>query len=139
MGRSRKVLHFTFIYFIITSSLHTMLSRFHFDSIAHDNSASRSIVERVVQTPIARQPGDATPVPIVLTGVQYARKFNRTYEDEVRILMGLYRVEQKNTDMVVTMNIPSGSVVNTGGQGYQAVFEQLIRSLRIVDFDLFAG
>jgi hypothetical protein len=58
--------------------------------------------------------------------------------------MALYRVESKNVDLVITMNVPlvaedGGAVVGNGWDEAEEVFMQLVRSLRIVDFDLFAS
>lgn len=57
--------------------------------------------------------------------------------------MGLYRVESKSIDLVVTFNIPleavdGGAVDNDGLRKAEADFDTLVRSLRIVDFGLFA-
>ena len=59
------------------------------------------------------------------------------------IFLGLFRVESKNVDLVVTMNIPIVSAEEgvTGSEGKtsaEADFNALVRSLRIVDYGLFA-
>ncbi|KAH9483758.1 Ran guanine nucleotide release factor [Psilocybe cubensis] len=115
--------------------------RFHFDSLAHDNSARSSEVQSVSVIPNDR--GDETPSVAVLKGVQYIPKFNHTTPDKVEILMGLYRVESKGIDLVVTFNVPletvDGGAVDSGGlQKAEADFDTFVRSLRILDFDLFA-
>lgn len=71
------------------------------------------------------------------------RKFNRTRADEVRILLGLFRVEQKETDVVVSINIPmiaedGGNLSEVDFANAKAVFDAMVRSLRIVDHSLFA-
>lgn len=116
-------------------------SRFHFDSLAHDNSARSAEVQSVSVIPNDR--GDETPSVTVLKGLQFIPKFNHTTPDKVEILMGLYRVESKNIDLVVTFNVPleaidGGAVDNDGLQKAEADFDTLVRSLRIVDFGLFA-
>ncbi|KAJ3575998.1 hypothetical protein NP233_g727 [Leucocoprinus birnbaumii] len=78
--------------------------RFHFDSLAHDNSAEKSEVQQVDIIPNAR--GDTTPPAIILQGTQFVHKFNRQEVDTVKILMALYRVQDKNVDLVVTFNVP---------------------------------
>lgn len=80
---------------------------------------------------------------MVLVGTQHIPKFNRTTSDEVRILMGLFRVERKPIDLVVTSNVPmqsedGGAVGEDGWNAARADFDNLVRSLRIVDFGLFA-
>lgn len=57
--------------------------------------------------------------------------------------MCLFRIEDKDIDMVVTINVPvestSGDAV--GEEGWvnaKAVFDIFIKSLKIVDFGLFA-
>ena len=87
--------------------------------------------------------GDATPSATVLTGTQYISKFNQSTLDEVRILLALYRVEAKNVDLVVTMNVPitsedGGGVGENGWENATKVFDEVVRSLKIVDFNLFA-
>jgi hypothetical protein len=115
--------------------------RFHFQSLADDNSAEFSQVQSVNVIPNDR--GDDTPFPIVLTGLQLVRKFNRTHLDQVRILMGLFRVQAKHIDLVVTCNVPissedGGAVGDEGWSAANADFVSLIGSLKIVDFGLFA-
>ncbi|KAF9065279.1 hypothetical protein BDP27DRAFT_1450284 [Rhodocollybia butyracea] len=103
--------------------------KFHFDSLAHDNDAVSSQVLSTDVIPNDR--GDATPSIITLSGSQRVPKFNRTVPDEVRIMMALYRVQDKGIDLVVTFNIP---VVSQDGGAVQE--EQLDRPLQ--DFDVFA-
>ncbi|KAG5639609.1 hypothetical protein H0H81_010811 [Sphagnurus paluster] len=113
---------------------------FHFESLAHDNSAVSSEVYNVAVIPNDR--GDDTPSAIILSGVQGVPKFNRTAPDEVQILMALYRVEHKNADLVVTFNIPTrtddGGVVSEEGLAIaRPQFDVLVKSLHITDFGLF--
>jgi len=127
--------------FCKTSGLLAECPRFHFDSLAHDNSASSSEVFSVNIVPNDR--GDSTPSVILLSGVQSVRKFNRTAQDQVRILMGLYRIEAKGIDLVVTFNIPvtsqdGGAVDSSRLEVIQQQFDTFTRSLRIIDFGLFA-
>ncbi|KAL0947141.1 hypothetical protein HGRIS_013269 [Hohenbuehelia grisea] len=115
-------------------------AKFHFDSLAHDNSATGTQVHDVTVIPNDR--GDETPSVIVLKGRQQVPKFNRTVPDDVQILMGLFRVEQKNVDLVVTFNVPvtsedGGAVGDEGLRAAQADFENMVRSLQIIDYGLF--
>lgn len=57
--------------------------------------------------------------------------------------MALYRVETKGVDLVLTMNVPitssdDGAVGEEGFTTARADFDSAVRSLRIVDFGLFA-
>ena len=84
-----------------------------------------------------------TPPPILLYGTQSVRKFNSTVLDQVRILLAIYRVPQKNVDLVMSMNAPMQSASGdalTEDQWDQAkeAFGVAARSLRIVDYGLFA-
>ncbi|KAF4614719.1 hypothetical protein D9613_002786 [Agrocybe pediades] len=115
--------------------------RFHFDSLAHDNSAENTQVETVYRVPNDR--GDDTPSATILKGIQFVPKFNHTTPDKVQILMALYRIEEKSIDLVVTFNIPlqvvgGGAVDQRQLEKAQADFDVFSRSLRIVDFGLFA-
>nr|GAT61231.1 predicted protein [Mycena chlorophos] len=115
--------------------------RFHFDSLAHDNSADSATVEAIVVLPNTR--GDKTPSAVTLSGVQTVAKFNKSDRDQVRVLMGLYRIQEKPVDLVVTFNVPvraqdKGAVDEDGWKQAQTQFEAFVRSLRIVDFGLFA-
>ncbi|KAJ7752074.1 hypothetical protein B0H16DRAFT_1547312 [Mycena metata] len=114
--------------------------RFHFDSLAHDNEAISSAVDAVGVIPNTR--GDKTPKAITLTGVQSVAKFNKVDEDQVRVLMALFRVEDKRVDLVVTFNVPvqsqdQGAVDQEGWNTMQNHFDAFVRSLCIVDFGLF--
>lgn len=87
--------------------------------------------------------GDDTPSAVILNGTQMVDKFNHTAPDEVQILMALYRIESKAIDLVLTFNIPLKSVDEGKSQDAivrkaQADFNAFARSLRIVDYGLFA-
>lgn len=115
--------------------------KFHFDSLAHDNSAQTSSVQSTSIIPNDR--GDPTPSAVLLTGEQYVTKFNRTTLDKVQIYMALYRVEDKGTDVVVTFNVPTqsedgGAVGADQLQGIQRDYETFVKSFKIKDFGLFA-
>lgn len=123
-----------------SSNVQARAFRFHFDSLAHDNAAEISEVQDISVVPNDR--GDVTPSPVVLHGMQTVRKFNRGEPDTVKILMALYRVEQKRADLVVTFNIPTksegtGVVAEAQVQKLTEDFEEFVRSLVIEDFGLF--
>ncbi|CAK5279573.1 unnamed protein product [Mycena citricolor] len=112
--------------------------RFHFDSLAHDNSASSTTVNSVSSIPNGH--GDQTPQAIILTGSQSVAKFNKQEQDHVRILMALFRVEHKHVDLVVTFNVPSEPSESNGDAMWnemQRDFDAFVRALRIIDFGLF--
>jgi len=125
-------------YYLTPPFPHFMPHRFHFDSLAHDNSAISSSLTEVWSIPNHR--GDKTPSAIALRGVQHVSKFNRTTPDEVHILMAIFRVDGKDVDLVVTFNVPVPSHGNSAREGLAAArthFETFVKSLRIIDFDLF--
>ncbi|KAG2020693.1 hypothetical protein CC2G_006001 [Coprinopsis cinerea AmutBmut pab1-1] len=115
---------------------------FHFKSLAHDNDAEKSTVQGT--SLVANDRGDATPSAILLEGEQIVRKFNRASADRVKIFMGLFRVKEKNTDIVVTFNVPihttddSGEVAPSHVAKYTEDFNVFVRSFEIKDFGLFA-
>jgi len=117
------------------------VARFHFDSLAHDNDAEKSVVEQV--DIVTNGTGHHTPAPVILSGVQSVRKFNKTTPDEVRVLLAVYRLVDHNIDLVMTMNIPTraedgDSVSDAEQAASKDVFAIAAQSLRIVDFGLFA-
>ena len=84
--------------------------------------------------------GDKTPAPVVLRGNQLVRKFNSTAPVKIYILLAVFRVASKNVDLVLSMNIPrtaEGEVVDAEHKEVQSDFEVAVKSLRILDFDLF--
>ena len=113
----------------------------HFDALAHDNDAKTKHVNET--TDVSNGSNGATPNPVVLYGTQTIQKFNSTSADEVRILLALYRVLGKNVDLVMTMNVPmvsadGGAVSEADWDQAKAAFEIAAKSLRIVDYGLFA-
>ncbi|CAE6414849.1 unnamed protein product [Rhizoctonia solani] len=119
------------------------VAKFHFDSISHDNNAVSSTVE-TVNVP-DQQPNSTSPIKLsVLQGTQLVPKFNRTHPDTVKILLAVYRVVEKDTDLVLTFNVPVqaeklGSAVDAeGAKRWLDIYEAAVPSLKIVDFGLFA-
>ncbi|KAG6919999.1 hypothetical protein DXG01_013348 [Tephrocybe rancida] len=117
------------------------IPRFHFASLAHDNSAASFMVDNVIIMPNDR--GDDTPAAILLAGKQAVPKFNHAHPDEVHVFMALYRVAIKGIDLVVTFNVPTktGDESEVSPEGLvvaQGHFNELARSLQIIDDGLFA-
>ncbi|KAJ2930054.1 hypothetical protein H1R20_g7020, partial [Candolleomyces eurysporus] len=122
---------------------HDEIVRFHFDSLAHDNDARSSTVTEVTVVPNDRGGNDKTPSAIVLKGEQLVPKFNKRTPDRVKILMAVFRVQDKNIDVVVTFNIPveavdGGALAAEDAAKVESDFGALVKSFRIVDFSLFA-
>lgn len=118
--------------------------RFHFDSLAHDNDASSSTISAVQKAETSHSPPQ--PTPYILQGTQLVRKYNRPTPDQVGILMALFRVEGKNSDVVLTLNAPLQTsnaevkAVQTGEWGLiNHAFYRAVESFKIVDFGLFSS
>jgi len=129
-----------FYLYHFTDEIVHLHSSFHFDSLAHDNSAQNIQVETVCR--LLNDRGDDTPSATILKGTQFVPKFNHIAADKVQVLMALYRVEEKSIDLVVTFNIPlevvgEGRINQQELERAQADFDAFSRSLRIVDFGLF--
>ncbi|KAK4058892.1 hypothetical protein OIO90_000338 [Microbotryomycetes sp. JL221] len=142
--------------------------KFHFDSLAHDNSALSSIVSNLSTNPPSnttthssmRQLPTQVQGPVTLHGIQIVSKFNlpASEADKVELFVALWRLPQKNTDLVLSVNLPVGkasdnaAITTTNGvngsdahQQPEAVarakelFETIVRTLDIKDYGLFAG
>ncbi|KAF9009338.1 Mog1p/PsbP-like protein [Cyathus striatus] len=114
--------------------------KFHFDSLAEDNSAASAQVHDIFVIPNDRE--DATPSAIVLLGLQMVSKFNSATLDEVLIFMALFRIEEKATDIVVTFNAPKGSsdgryIGEERINKIKSQFDTFVRTFSIMNFDLF--
>ena len=117
-----------------------MQPRFHFNALAHDNSAVGETVLEV--SPSSTRNGE-TPAPVLLYGTQNVPKFNATVPDEVQIFLALYRIPNKNVDLVMSMNVPTksadgGAVSADELAASKTVFQTAASSLTIVNFGLFA-
>lgn len=118
-----------------------MSNRFHFDSLAHDNDAEENKVLDVTQ--VLEDSNSANLAFTILSGTQLVRKFNTTQPDAIHILMAVYRIKDHNVDLVLTMNVPTrttdGAGVDEAGlTSARSTFELAARSLRIVNYGLFA-
>ncbi|GAA5931682.1 Ran GTPase-binding protein MOG1 [Sporobolomyces koalae] len=122
--------------------------KFHFASLAHDNTALSSEIETIELPGPSTAPTDSSQPtvqgPTVVTGVQTVSKFNRPAEeaDTVLIQFALWRIPSKNADVTLCVNYP----VKMGETGEtrdpteaKTVFEEAVRSFAIKDFGLFAG
>jgi hypothetical protein len=135
---------------VYTCSTNVSPLRFHFDAVAHDNDAQSSTVlsvgpfpTDVVNHATTYRLTIPTPTPTTLSGTQKVAKFNRASLDEIFILLALWRVEAKNVDLVLTFNIPlsteDGGGVDVAGQAQvKKQFEEAVKSLKMIDFGLFA-
>lgn len=118
--------------------------RFHFDSLAHDNSAgSQKILNVALPNELETTSPPETPPPIILHGEQIVQKFNRTTLDRVCMFVALYRIKAKQVDLVLTANIPT--TLTESLQSDEATFQRLskkkfdraVESLKVLDFELF--
>lgn len=96
-----------------------------------------------VQAEPHRLSSNETPAPIILDGMQQVTKFNRTSPDDVRILVALFRIENKNVDLVFSANLPTkaedgGAIEKEDIEVTKDCFLTAARSLQIIDFSLFA-
>lgn len=122
--------------------------RFHFSSLAHDNTAlSSSVTSISLPTPPAGTPSSTDPAvlgPTVLVGTQLVSKFNKSEAeaDTVLIQFALWRIPGKDADVTLCVNCPV-RMGETGEEKSDAearrVFEEAVKSFKIVDFGLFAG
>ncbi|KAK1922250.1 hypothetical protein DB88DRAFT_497668 [Papiliotrema laurentii] len=137
-------------------------ARYHFDSIAHDNSSlSNTILTPAPASPLPSQPTSlpSTPSPVILTGTQKIHKFSHDptgaprpgheadTADTVFIALALWRVwlhfdggRKKKADLVCSVNVNLSAVDGKGEQERLAVEEwwtRSVQSLRILDFELF--
>jgi hypothetical protein len=92
---------------------------------------------------ISATSSESTPPPSILYGTQHVAKFNRPTPDEVRIFLAVYRLPSKPIDLVLTFNVPVASQDDDGVVGEAGLlaaktqFEAAVKSLKIIDFDLF--
>ncbi|WFD34340.1 hypothetical protein MCUN1_001179 [Malassezia cuniculi] len=105
--------------------------RYHFDSLAHDNDAKQSHIDWVE----AQDGGDGESThPALLGGTQRVCKFGKeALEDTVYVWVAVVRVPSKGIDVVLSVNSP-----NAPRDG-DAIFRTAAKSLRIIDYGLFAA
>ena len=133
-------------------------ARFHFNSIAHDNtSLSSTIITSPPASRIESKPltSPSTPTPITLLGTQTIHKFTHNptgaprpghegdEPDQVWIAVALWRcwMGKKKADLVLSVNVNLGSGQGAGNQAEQqrvsSWLERAVQSLRIEDWGLF--
>ena len=115
-------------------------SRFHFSSLAHDNTALTSTISSVLLPP---SPSSPILGPTLLSGTQTISKFNLPADkaDTVLLLVALWRIPSKKADLVLCVNYPvrKEGGEEASGDGARAVFERAVRTLVVKDLGLFAG
>lgn len=124
-------------------------SRFHFDSLAHDNDAIQSVVDEIQpwKGPLGNS-SQSQPGRVSLVGTQRVSKINRPIAeaDVVKILLTVWRVEEKNIDVIMVVNVPvvTGGDGNAKGVGQAGLarareaWEKAKETFVIDDFGLFA-
>ncbi|KAJ3599912.1 hypothetical protein NHX12_033866 [Muraenolepis orangiensis] len=131
-------------------------ARYHFEDLAGSNGALRPAACEVagVAVPLARSDLALTQCRSawLLTGAQRVAKFNEEALNAVTIHLGLFRLPQFSTDVLVTFNDPHGispdsSSGNSGSSGASAAqsaepwtvqdFHRLLHSVTLHDPGLF--
>jgi hypothetical protein len=136
-------------------------SRFHFSSIAHDNSSlSSTIITEPPSASLNAGPTSAleTPKPVLLSGTQTIHKFSHDptgaprpghesdQADTVFIALALWRIwtevdgRRKRADLVCSVNVNLSAADGKGDEersSVEAWWGKAVDSLRILDFDLF--
>lgn len=133
----------------LTANLISYIYRYHYSSLAHDNTALSSSIASISLPSPSPPPSTSTTLPPILgpttlIGTQVVSKFNKSAEeaDTVLILLALWRLPSKDADLVLTVNYPikkEGKGEEESGEVARAAFEEAVRTLRIQDFGLFAG
>lgn len=137
----------TFLLHKLFSDQNSEPNRFHFDALADDNDAKKREIEVTEgpQTPPTGPSPPAQPSCWALIGTQHVPKFNKSAEqaDIVKIFVLLWRVDAKQMDVVLTINVPI-STAEAGGVGEEGVgrvrqiWEKARSSFEVKDFELFA-
>ncbi|XP_042165611.1 ran guanine nucleotide release factor isoform X2 [Oncorhynchus tshawytscha] len=128
-------------------------ARYHFEDVAGSNKASApgtSEVRAVVALPKSDLSLEECSSAFLLTGTQCVAKFNEEAKNTVTIHLGLFRLPQFSTDVLVTFNDPlsispgSSSAVGMGGEQQEDTepwtlqdFQRLLQSLRLHDPGVF--
>ncbi|KAK6316641.1 hypothetical protein J4Q44_G00120410 [Coregonus suidteri] len=128
-------------------------ARYHFEDVAGSNKASApgtSEVRAVVALPKSDLSLEECSSAFLLTGTQCVAKFNEEAKNTVTIYLGLFRLPQFSTDVLVTFNDPlsispsSSSAVGIGGEQQENTepwtlqdFQHLLQSLRLHDPGVF--
>ncbi|XP_073507106.1 ran guanine nucleotide release factor [Phyllobates terribilis] len=123
-------------------------ARYHFEDVAASNDAEgRADVLTVEPLPLAQLSLTRCSGAWTLTGHQIVSKFSKRAQNTVMMHMGLLRIQQHNTDLLVTFNDPvltdaASSSIPVPGASDSPVwtvddFRRLLCSLRLHDPGLF--
>ena len=90
----------------------------------------------------AKETATSTPLPILVHGTQKVTKFNSQIADDVQVLLAVFRIKSKSTDLVFSSNIPTKTqdgieVKAEDLHDLKSSFYKFARSLNIVDLGLF--
>ncbi|KAJ8401741.1 hypothetical protein AAFF_G00377120 [Aldrovandia affinis] len=125
-------------------------ARYHFEDLAGCNEASSPETSKVVKVePLSKSQLSLQECSsaFLLTGTQHVSKFNEEAKNTVNIHLGLFRLPQFSTDILLTFNDPvsisplsssagGGGVPNTVPWTAQD-FQEFLQSLRLLDPDVF--
>ncbi|XP_061635063.1 ran guanine nucleotide release factor isoform X2 [Phyllopteryx taeniolatus] len=125
-------------------------ARYHFEDIAGNNAASQPGAQEVTGVVALHKSSlslSACSCAWALTGTQCVSKFNETARNRVRLHLGVFRLPQFGTDVLVTFNDPqsicpdsssSPAAVGAGVEPWTAEdFQQLLQSLTLHNPGLF--
>ncbi|XP_037530778.1 ran guanine nucleotide release factor [Nematolebias whitei] len=124
-------------------------ARFHFEDVAGCNQALEPgalEVSGVAALPRAELSLKECSCACMLTGAQRVSKFNEEAKNTVAIHLGLFRLPQFSTDVLVTFNDPqsisphssSASAADTRGEPWTLLdFQRLLNTLSLHDPGLF--
>ncbi|XP_049588052.1 ran guanine nucleotide release factor [Syngnathus scovelli] len=125
-------------------------ARHHFEDIAGNNAASQPDAQQVtdvVALPKSSLSLSACSSAWVLTGIQSVSKYNETARNRVKLHLGVLRLPQFGTDVLVTFNDPqiicpdSSSIPAAVGPGVEPWtvenFQELLQSLTLHNPGLF--
>ncbi|XP_054646863.1 ran guanine nucleotide release factor [Dunckerocampus dactyliophorus] len=124
-------------------------ARYHFEDIACSNAASQPEAQEV--TSVVPLPKSELSLSVctsawLLTGTQCVSKYNEEARNRVRIHLGVFRLPQFDTEVLVTFNdpqriSPESSSAVAGGSGGEPWtvddFQHLLRSLTLHNPELF--
>ncbi|KAM0754020.1 Mog1p/PsbP-like protein [Meredithblackwellia eburnea MCA 4105] len=127
----------------------------HWQSLAHDNDAITQTILSTYTLPLTttqkqqQQQEFKVEGPTIVIGHQTIAKFNANIPDTVLIQLAIWRIPQKNTDLVLSVNFPikQANSNNDNSQSQEErdpstakkVFQDILNGLVIKDFGLFAG
>ncbi|XP_036381178.1 ran guanine nucleotide release factor [Megalops cyprinoides] len=124
-------------------------ARYHFEDLAGSyeaSSAGASVVGSVDPLPKPQLSLQECSSAWLLTGTQHISKFNEEAKNTVNIHLGLFRLPQFSTDILVTFNDPVQINPQSSSAGVDGVitapwtvqdFHQLLQTLRLLDPGVF--